>query len=89
MERGAHLTVDWGRNIYTNKAEHHAQKTGHTCEGVNLSNEKHHICERGGRTEELTTTNPNGPPVGTMTPNDAPFIAESSDKLPAVHEDLS
>ena len=42
-----------------------------------------------GEEAEATTPNPYGPPVGTMPPNDAPFIAESSDKFPAVREYLS
>lgn len=37
--RNDHLTVDWGHNICANKAKGYAQKTSHTCEGIDLSNE--------------------------------------------------
>ena len=40
VEHGTHLTIDWGRNVHSGNTQNHAQKSGHTCEGVDLPNQQ-------------------------------------------------
>jgi hypothetical protein len=40
LEHGTHLTINRSSGVQTDSTSYHAQEARHTCEGVNLLNEK-------------------------------------------------
>jgi hypothetical protein len=38
VEYGTYLTIDWGRYVHSGNPNNQAQKSGYTCEGIDLPN---------------------------------------------------
>jgi hypothetical protein len=86
VEHGTHLTINGARTTQADKVKYHSQETSHAGDGVNLVNEQislRHRCDQGNQSEAPNITHPYRPQVGTLAPNDHPFIVKRGEEFPA------